>query len=244
MKITKFKKHAQVPPEDPQEAEDAYEEERMHEDPTTGKKIHYIRRQDVERVLDNFIVDTLTGATMSKRFSLEFGKKSGELRSLSGMRMVNHPYSRYNLDSELRKGILGAIKDYNVGDLQEILEINNAESLKREPTKRSKRWYNPNRSRRTRYPVTRMQEIRDMHGMVGIYDLAKARKIATDITTNFGEYFSHRELDLLKSVALTNAYVNIYPHSVDVIRGNGKIWVVDDDTYNNLAQKGVHPEFD
>jgi hypothetical protein len=38
--------------------------------------------------------------------------------------------------------------------------------------------------------------------------------------------------------------VNIYPQNVSVIRGNGKIWVVDDDTYNNLAQKGVHPEFD
>jgi hypothetical protein len=228
--------------ESPLEKEMRYEEEMMHTDPTTGRHIHYIKQSDVEKVLDSFIVDTLSGSTLSRRFSLDFEKGSGDPRYLVAMRMVNHPYTRYNISHELRRGIMGALKDYNVGDVQDIVEMH-FDEFRKVKTKRPKRNYNPDRPRKTRYPVTKMQEIRDLHGMIGLYDLTKAKDIAKEVVDRYGEFFNKEELDFLKSMALTNAYINIYPERVSVIKGNGKMWVIDDSTYEEMASKGIHPDF-
>jgi hypothetical protein len=138
---------------------------------------------------------------------------------------------------------MGAIKERDISDLQSFFGSTNLSTRKRKKIPRGTSLnYNPNRSRRTRYPITRMQETRDKHGMVGVFDLSKARKISQELKADLGQHFNKEELELLKAIAITDAYINIYLNRVAVIRGNGKIWVVDDHTFNENYQNGIYPE--
>jgi len=93
----------------------------------------------------------------------------------------------------------------------------------------------------------RMQEIREEYGMIGVYDLDRARESAQDVDRKIrimeqqGQIIDPETLRLYKDKLLNKCHRSIYPEKIEMIGGRGRVWLVENpintEVQNLIEQK-------
>ena len=72
----------------------------------------------------------------------------------------------------------------------------------------------------------RYQNMREQKGLVEVYDLDVARNVRANIGGSL-DHLPEEEKKKAIDIALRKSYRNIYPDTIETIRGLGKVWVVE-----------------